>query len=98
MMINAVFSREFLQGVPEHRKHQLIDSIVQSFRIELYNAAAEGKKSYIYVRPQQTSDVNSWLPTPEVTDAELIAGFFTHFPGCAIYRDETTRGFVIDWS
>ena len=106
-----VYSRDYLQSMPEQRKQQQIDGIVSNFRSELLCAAETGKTSYMYVRPTNNGSQISWpshSPTP-LTDAELIAGFFTRFPGCRIYNEEqwvesgpTTRvlkkGIVIDWS
>jgi hypothetical protein len=95
--------------MPEQRKQQQINGIVGQFQGELLNAAASGKTSYMYVRPTNSGAVNCWPPPPILTDAELVAGFFTRFPGCKIYYEEswvesgpTTRilkkGIVIDWS
>ncbi len=106
-----VYSRDYLRNVPEMRKQQEIDGIVGRFCSSLINAAAEGKTSYMYVRPTNNGPQISWPShsPPPLTDAELIAGFFTRFPGCKIYNEEqwvesgpTTRvlkkGIVIDWS
>ena len=104
-----MFSREYLQSVPEQRKQEQIDGIVSQFSNYLINAAAQGKTSYMYVRPTNSGSAGCWPPPPSLTDAELIAGFFTRFPGCKIYNEEewvengpTTRilkkGIVIDWS
>lgn len=106
---SIVYTRDYLQSAPEREKQRVIDSIVNSFYIELYNAAKMGKTSYMYVRPNQKSGVNCWPPEPEITDAELIAGLFARFPGCNIFYEEkwldtdnSTRvlkkGIVIDWS
>ncbi len=106
---SIVFTRDYLQSAPEREKQTRIDEIVNSFRNELYNAAKMGKKSYMYVRPQKTTGVNSWPPPPEITDDEVIAGLFERFPGCKIYYEEQwvnvssdtrtlKKGIVIDWS
>ena len=103
---SGIYSREYLQSIPQERKQQQINGIVQTFIQELVNAAALGKTSYTYVRP---AFMKMHSPFPELTDAELIAGFHARFPGCNIYYDEswvetntTTRvlkkGIVIDWS
>jgi hypothetical protein len=110
-MNSQVFSRDYLQSMPEQRKQQQIDSIVGMFHNDLLNAAASGKKNYMYIRPTNKAPQISWpnhSPLP-LSDAELIAGFFTRFPGCNIYyqedwvesgRDTKTlkKGIVIDWS
>ncbi len=104
-----VYSRDYLQSIPEQRKQQQIDGIVRHFSSSLINAAAQGKTSYMYVRPDTRGLVGCDPSLPVLTDAELVAGFFTRFPGCKIYYEEswvesgpTTRvlkkGIVIDWS
>jgi hypothetical protein len=108
-MNSQVYSRDYLQSMPEQRKQQVIDGIVNQFCGSLMNAAAEGKTSYMYVRPTNNGPISCWPPQPVVTDAELIAGFITRFPGCKIYYEETwvesgpttrnlKKGIVIDWS
>ena len=109
-MNSQIFSREYLQSAPELQKQARIENIVQSFKSQLYAAAASGKKSYMYTRPTNSGiSVGTYPPLPEITDAELIAGLFTHFPGCNIYYEEAwtevsptnrtlKKGIVIDWS
>ena len=111
-MSSEIFSRDYLQSIPEKRKQEHIKSIVDSFKIQLFNAAAEGKTSYLYVRPTDATRgpvARSWPPPLVLTDAEIIAGFFLIFPGCNIYYEETwveatkdtktlKKGIVIDWS
>ena len=110
-MNSQIFSREYLQSAPQLQKQAQIDTIVQTFKGQLYAAAASGKTSYMYTRPTNTNScLSSWPPPPpEVTDAELIAGLFTRFPGCNIYYEESwtdvnptnrtlKKGIVIDWS
>lgn len=106
MSTPTTYSREYLKSVPEQRKQQEVDLIVQRFINELQNDAAIGKTSYLYVRePYRVLHTNQ----PPLTDAELVAGFFTRFPGCNIYYDESwvetnkstrtlKKGIMIDWS
>jgi hypothetical protein len=104
-----VYSREYLQSIPEQRKQQQIDIIVGRFHGDLLNAAATGKTSYMYVSPDTRGLVGCHPPQPVLTDAELVAGFFTRFPGCKVYYEESwvetqpntrnlKKGIVIDWS
>ena len=104
-----VYSRDYLQSMPEQRKQQQIDGIVNTFRGDLLHAAASGKKNYMYVRPDTHKLIGCHPPQPVLTDAELVAGFFTRFPGCNIYYQEDwvetqpntsvlKKGIVIDWS
>jgi hypothetical protein len=110
---SIVYTRDYLQSAPEREKQRVIDSMVSTFSNELYNAAKMGKTSYMYVKPQKKNGPHIVFPPPpqpsEITDAELIAGLFTRFPGCKIYYEESwietqpetrnlKRGIVIDWS
>jgi hypothetical protein len=109
MNFNQVFSREYLQSIPEWRKQQHIDNIVQSIQNEIFNAAASGKTSYMAVKPDTRGMAQSHPSYPVLTTEDLIAGFQTRFPGCKISYEETwtqtnstTRtlksGIMIDWS
>ncbi len=102
------YSREYLQAIPQERKKQLVDRIIQGFINDIHTAAAVGMTSYRYVRPTAMG-VNSYPPDPVLTDAELVAGFFERFPGCKVYYEEVwvesgtdtktlKKGIVIDWS
>ena len=104
-----VFSREYLQGLPEERKQQQIDSIINTFRGDLLNAAATGKTSYMYVRPDSRKVAHCFPPPPVLTNEDLVAGFQTRFPGCKVSYEESwvktatdtqvlKSGIVIDWS
>ncbi len=108
-MNSQVYSREYLQSIPEQRKQQQIDCIVSYFVSQLVNAAAEGKTSYMYVKPETEKIVRCHPSPPVLTDADLIAGFMTRFPGCKVsYEEEWVetrpntrtlkKGIVIDWS
>lgn len=78
-----------------------MEGIVQYIIIDIHTAAAVGGTSYRYIREQ--------FSVPELTDAEIVAGFFTRFPGCKIYYEDVwvdvgsdmkkrKKGIVIDWS
>jgi hypothetical protein len=95
------YSRDYLQAIPQQRKDQILDTIIQGFIQDIHTAAAVGGTSYRYIRPH--------LSVPEITDAEIVAGFFARFPGCKIYYEDIwvdvgndtrkrKKGIVIDWS
>lgn len=96
------YSREFLQTIPYQNKQKQIDAIVSSFIQPLLNSAGNGKKTFSWSR--------TFVPFSGVlvdcyglTDAEIIAGFFTRFPGCNVYYEgglesEKNTKIVIDWS
>ncbi len=102
------YSREYLQAIPQERKKQQVDRIIQGFINDIHTAAAVGLTSYRYVRPTTTVG-KSYPPDPVLTDAEIIAGFYERFPGCKVYYEEVwvesaintktlKKGIVIDWS
>lgn len=103
------YSREYLQAIPQQRKEEAIDSIVQYILHDIRTAAAVGMTSYRYVKPDTVREIKSYPPAPVLTDAEIIAGFFARFPGCKVYYEEVwvesasntktlKKGIVIDWS
>lgn len=97
----TIFSRSFLQGIPEQRKQQHIDGLIQESIHMLQNTAAEGKTSYFY-------DSNNCCPT--ITIDDLVSTFKRKFPDCDISYKETwvenksiqyrflKKGINIDWS
>jgi hypothetical protein len=106
----TTYSRDYLQAIPQQRKEQAVDSIVQTILSEIHAAAAVGGTSYRYVRPPKDGRVPAHRhPELVLTDADIIAGFFARFPGCKIYYEEAwvdsgrdtktlKKGIVIDWS
>ena len=109
-MSSQTYSREYLQAVPQQRKKQAMDSIVQMIINDIHTAAAVGGTSYRYVRDDRANHyVAGGHPVTVLTDAEIIAGFFARFPGCKVYYEEAwveagrdtktlKKGIVIDWS
>lgn len=104
MAAPKTYSREYLKSMPEQVKQQQIDNIVNGFISLVRSAAASGKTSYLYVK-----DNDRLINLSPLTDADIIAGFFTRFPGCNIYYDESwvetnkstrtlKKGIMIDWS
>lgn len=108
------FSRSFLQGIPEQRKQQHINQIIQWFIHELQNAAAAGKTSYMYSLDQRHAVAAVGLgqsnpPPPVTTNDDLVSAFQKKFPDCDVSYQETwvdvnphnrvlKKGIVIDWS
>ena len=108
-MSTQVFSRSFLQGIPEQRKQQFIDRIIQAFIGHLQSAAAEGKTSYMYDINTQRQLIQHWPSLPLFTTDELVSAFQKKFPDCDISYQETwievnsdnrvlKKGILIDWS
>ena len=108
------YSREFLQGISDKRKQERIDSIIQSFILDLQNQAACGKTFYMY--NTQLLDNRSRrhipggiLPDPEIPVDDLLVRFRQKFPDCDVNYEETwvdqsnntkvlKKGIMIDWS
>jgi hypothetical protein len=123
-MNSQIFSRDYLQSAPQLEKQRQIDAIISEFIDELIKCASEGKTEYcinlnsnekgnrsnsLYVGSMMGVNQMIRQMHNKLTDAELIAGLFTRFPGCKIYLDETNltptsnqqsfrKGIVIDWS
>ena len=109
-MSSQRYSREYLQSIPQQRKQEEIDRIVNNFKIQIFTAAAAGFTSYRYLRDDRaTQQVGVGHPVVVLTDAEIVAGFFERFPGCKVYYEEAwvesgkdtktlKKGIVIDWS
>ena len=109
-MNSQTFSREYLQNIPEQRKQQLVDSIVQGFIHQLQNSAAEGKTSYLYEMSMGKGSFAYSNPTrPVITDDELVQRFQKKFPDCKVTYEEVwvdsgrdtktlKKGIQIDWS
>lgn len=105
-MSSQIFSRSFLQGIPEQRKQKQIDEIIQEFLYNLLNAAAEGKTSYMYeLIPENAHGRNP----PVITNDDLVSAFQKKFPECEVSYQETwvdinstnrvlEMGIMIDWS
>ena len=109
-MNTQTFSRSFLQGIPEQRKQEKIDYLINRFVRYLQDDAAEGKTSYMYVYNQIDKNSGLQMMVPlGITDEELVSAFSKRFPDCAVSYQEKwvdvardnrvlKKGIVIDWS
>lgn len=110
-MTTRVFSREFLQGLPEQRKQQAIHNGIQSFIQSVQESAAIGRTSCIFEPPSCHTQLQTCPPQPALTITidDYIQAFKQIFPECMIeYREvwvelsSTSRtlkkGIVVDWS
>ena len=96
-----VFSRAYLQGIPEERKQALFTSIIKSFHDSLIINAASGKNHYIFSGATLEAFRNRTDPwtnatSPRFTNSELIARIEKNYPNCTVYEQE--KNIVIDWS
>ena len=103
-------SRSYLQGIPEQRKQQRIDYIIQGFMHELLKVAEAGKTSYMYSLDLHHGVAQQSGPQPPViTNDDLVSAFQKKFPECDVSYQEKwvdvtphnmilKKGIVIDWS
>jgi hypothetical protein len=95
-MDTQTFSRAFLQGIPEQRKQQHIETIIQNFISDLQNIAGTGRTTYLFDPAARAVRMyyNQWLP--EITTDDYISAFKRKFPDCAVSWQE--KGILIDWT
>lgn len=95
------YSREFLQGLPEQKKQQEIDNIVQNFWQSLYQSAESGQSTYFFdmtnMRRVMPSDPtqNRQIQTKAamnsqttMTNEEIVTRFQQKFPDCSVKYGE----------
>jgi len=108
-MSSPTLSRSYLQGIPEQRKQQRIDYIIQEFMHELLKVAEAGKTSYMYSLDNRHGVVHCGPQPPVITNDEFVSAFQKKFPECDVSYQETwvdvtphnrvlKKGIVIDWS
>ena len=112
--MDTVFNRSYLQSLPQKKKNEEIDSIINGFSQELLAYAREGKTSYMY-ETQRLDMYNNRAQNalgPPIIKLGLddLADRIKHrFPDCIISYQETwidqnnntkilKKGIVIDWS
>jgi hypothetical protein len=111
--METVFNRSYLQSLPQKKKQEAIDSIINGFSQELLNHAQTGKTSYMF-ETQRLDMHNSrarqqYPPLPQLSLDDLVDRIPQRFPDCVIsYRETWTdqnnntkilkKGIVIDWS
>jgi hypothetical protein len=95
-------SRSFLQGLPELRKQQMADHIVQGVGSNIHMAAAAGYTSYTYDHTPHRLNHRAAIQVqggnasgqvqsvaPVITDEDLVAAFKRKYPDCAVSYEET---------
>jgi len=109
MSAPQIFSRAYLQGIPELRKQQHIDELIDQHISMIQTKAANGKTSYMY-RPYEGKMMVQQIPPLAVfTNDDLVQAFKLRFPDCEISYQETwvdvhtnqkilKKGILIDWS
>ena len=95
-MAETTYSRSYLKALSEIRKNQLLNTIINSFILDLQNAAASGETSYLFnlseFQEKQGYESNKGqkcrMPFPvSLSNDELIAAFQKKFPDCKVFYD-----------
>lgn len=97
----TIFSRAYLQGIPEERKRALFNSIIKSFHDSLVCDAASGNNRYVLIGStieayRNRKDPRTNAVSTSFTNLELIAMIEKKYPDCTVY--EENKNIVIDWS
>jgi hypothetical protein len=94
--MDTTYSRSYLQGIPEKRKQDTMNSLInREFHQSLVNNAAAGKTSYmvedsVWIR-HNNSMVNhpSHPPISKFTRDEFITAIEKQYPDCKVIYQET---------
>jgi hypothetical protein len=103
-----MYSRVFLQGLPEQRKSERADQLIHRHVNAIQESAAQGKTSYMF-EPDNQAHNPLHHSIPALTNDDFIAAFQRKFPDCTVTYQEAwvdsdatnrvlKRGIVIDWS
>lgn len=95
------YSREFLQSIPEKKKQQEFDAMVQNFWNALYQVAESGQTLYFFdmtnIRKVSSPDLTqrnviqtarSINTQTTMTNEEIVTRFQQKFPECLIKYSE----------
>lgn len=110
--MNGPITREYLQGLQELSRRQVIDRYIHEFANTVTCMAKEGKTScvidiYSNKYQQNRPMMNTNVKFPSID--EFIAGFKRMFPDCSVsYQEawhdtktnvrELKKGILVDWS
>jgi hypothetical protein len=104
-----MYTRAFLQGLPEQRKREEADRLINDHVERVKQLAAQGKTSYMFEPDNKAYKPPQHPPLPVVTNEHFIAAFQRKFPDCTVSYQEAwvdvdatnrilKRGILIDWS
>jgi len=112
-MPEQMYSRAYLRELPERRRKQEVDAMIQTFIFELNNHACKGITHYFFdmTNMRHITELTMYEKANKVYHSsieELVDEFKIRFPGCGIYYREqwvntssTTsrlkKGIYIDW-
>ncbi len=108
-MNTTTFSRSYLQSLPEKRKQNHIQAIIQEFVQTVQNSASLGKTSCIFSRDEKRGGCYSHPPPPDISNDDIIKALQEKFPDCSVRYEENwvettpntktlTKGILVDWS
>jgi len=93
--MDTTYSRSYLQGIPEKRKQDAMNSLInRESHQSLVNNAAAGKTSYmvedsVWIRHNNAVNHPSHPPIPKFTLDEFIAAIEARYPDCKVSYQET---------
>ena len=104
-----MYTRAFLQGLPEQRKREEADRLINDHVERVKQLAAQGKTSYMFEPDNKAHKPPQHPSFPVVTNEHFIAAFQRKFPDCTVSYQEAwvdvdatnrilKRGILIDWS
>lgn len=98
-MVETTFSRSYLKALSEIRKNQLLDQVINSFIIDLQNAAASGETSYLFnlneFQEKQTARIQKQLSINRMSE-QLVSNKGQKFrmpSPVSLSNDELVRAF-----
>ncbi len=110
MNTGYTYSRAELQGMPEKRKKEFMQSIINhSISHSVVQAAQIGKTQYFHNTQITGPTARSYPPPPTFTNEEFVEALKEKFPDTTVEYQETwietrpgvkeqKKGFLIDWS
>jgi len=111
-MAEQTFSREYLQGLPEEIKRNIITHVINSIVSEVKRSAIMGETSHIVEKIRITNLLKPSLssnPKINISINDIITEMQKKFPDCIVLYEETwvnvtpsnrvlTERILIDWS
>ena len=95
------FPRALLKDIPEQRRQEQVDHVIQSFIKELRWVAGQGDTHYVY----HPSPRHQSARMPYLTSQQMLLALRQRFPDCKVYWAECEtnchvykRAIVIDWA
>jgi hypothetical protein len=108
-MSNETFSREYLLGLPEKWKLEVIQERIKDTVETVKKVARSGMTVYMWDIKSIRLQGESWPLLPVITNDDYVAALKEKFPDCSVsyqehwvptspFTRELQKGIVIDWS